>query len=101
MYFDISKFLIISISLLFISFIGIIFNRSNVITTYISIEMMLLSINLNFIIYSCFLDDILGQVYSLFLLTVGAGEAAIGLGILITFFRVRKDTFIYSNLMKF
>jgi len=94
------KFLIVAFSILSISFLGIILNRSNIIITFISIEMMLLSINFIFIIYSRFLDDILGQVYSLLFLTIGAAESAIGLGILIAFYRIRKNIFIYSSLLR-
>jgi len=101
MYVSIVKFLIFAISLLSISFLGIIINRSNIIITFLCIEMMLLSINFNFIIYSRFLDDILGQVFALFFLTIGAGESAIGLGILVSFYRLRKNIFVHSSLMKF
>lgn len=94
------KFLIVAFSILSISFLGIILNRSNIIITFISIEMMLLSINFIFIIYSKFMDDILGQIYSLLFLTIGAAESAIGLGILIAFYRVRKNIFIYSSLLR-
>jgi NADH-ubiquinone oxidoreductase chain 4L len=69
--------------------------------TFISIEMMLLSINYMFIVYSYFLDDILGQVYALLFLTIGAAESAIGLGILIAFYRVRKNIFVYSALLRY
>jgi len=94
------KYLIIAYGVLTISLLGIILNRSNIILTFISIEMMLLSINFIFIVYSKFLDDILGQVYSLLFLTIGAAESAIGLGILIAFYRVRKDIFIYSSILR-
>ena len=94
------KYLIIAYEVLTISLLGIILNRSNIILTFISIEMMLLSINFIFIVYSKFLDDILGQVYSLLFLTIGAAESAIGLGILIAFYRVRKDIFIYSSILR-
>jgi NADH:ubiquinone oxidoreductase subunit K len=100
MEFDLLRFLIIAFSVLSISFLGIILNRSNIIITFISIEMMLLSINFIFIIYSKFLDDIMGQINSLLFLTIGAAESAIGLGILIAFYRVRKDIFIYSSLLR-
>jgi len=94
------KYLVIAISLLVISFLGIIMNRTNIIIIFISIELMLLSINFNFIIYSRFLDDILGQTYSLFFLTIGAAESAIGLGILVAFYRVRKNILVHNALMK-
>jgi len=87
MEFNLLKYLIIAFSILSISFLGIILNRSNILITFISIEMMLLSINFIFIIYSKFLDDIMGQINSLLFLTIGAAEAAIGFGILIAFYR--------------
>ena len=98
--FDLINFLFIGFSVLSISFLGIILNRSNIIMTFISIEMMLLSINYMFIVYSYFLDDILGQVYALLFLTIGASESAIGLAILIAFYRIRKNIFIYSSLLR-
>ena len=94
------KYLIVATSLLCISFLGIIMNRTNIIIIFISIELMLLSINFNFIIYSRFLDDILGQTYSLFFLTIGAAESAIGLGILVAFYRVRKNISVHNSLMR-
>jgi NADH-quinone oxidoreductase subunit K len=100
MEFNLLKYLIIAFSILSISFLGIILNRSNILITFISIEMMLLSINFIFIIYSKFLDDIMGQINSLLFLTIGAAEAAIGFGILIAFYRVRKDIFVYSSLLR-
>jgi NADH-quinone oxidoreductase subunit K len=92
--------LVIAISLLCISFLGIIMNRTNIIIIFISIELMLLSINFNFIIYSRFLDDILGQTYSLYFLKIGAAESAIGLGILVAFYRVRKNISVHNALMR-
>ena len=70
MEFNLLKYLIIAFSILSISFLGIILNRSNILITFISIEMMLLSINFIFIIYSKFLDDIMGQINSLLFLTI-------------------------------
>jgi len=95
------QFLFVAISLLCISFLGIILNRMNIIIIFISIELMLLSINFNFIIYSRFLDDILGQTFSLYFLTIGAAESAIGLGILVAFYRVRRNISVHNSLMKF
>ena len=93
------KFLGVPISLLIISFLGIILNRTNIIVIFICIELMLLSVNFNFIIYSRFLDDILGQLFSLYFLTIGASESAIGLGILVSFYRIRKGISVSHVLM--
>jgi len=73
---------------------GIILNKKNLITTLISIEIMLLAVNLNFIKYSILLDDILGQVFALFVLTVAAAEAAIGLSLLVVYYRLRGTILI-------
>ncbi len=81
------------ISLNFLLFLlglwGIIAVRKNIIIILMSIELMLLSINLNFIVFSIFLDDIMGQFFALLILTVAAAEAAIGLAILIVYYRIR------------
>ena len=66
---------------------GIFLNRKNVITILMSIELILLSVNLNLVAFSAFLNDLVGQVFALFILTVAAAEAAIGLAILVVLFR--------------
>lgn len=68
---------------------GIFLNRKNVITILMSIELMLLAVNINFVAFSVYLGDIAGQVFTLFILTVAAAEAAIGLAILVVYFRHR------------
>jgi len=66
-----------------------------------SIELMLLAVNFNFIIFSVFLDDALGQIFALFILTVAAAESAIGLAILVVYYRIRGTVSIeYINLLK-
>ena len=72
-----------------IGIIGIFLNRKNVIVILMSVELMLLAVNINLVAFSAFLGDLVGQVFSLFILTVAAAEAAIGLAILVCFFRVR------------
>ena len=69
--------------------IGIVLNRRNVITTIMCIELVLLNLNLNFIIFSIYLDDFYGQIFSLIILTVAASESAIGLAIIIIYYRIR------------
>ena len=68
---------------------GIFLNRKNIITILMSVELILLSVNLNLVAFSAFLNDLAGQVFALFILTVAAAEAAIGLAILVVFFRNR------------
>ncbi|MGV6821076.1 MAG: NADH-quinone oxidoreductase subunit NuoK [Parvularcula sp.] len=70
---------------------GIFLNRKNVIVILMSIELMLLAVNINFVAFSMFLGDIKGQVFAFMILTVAAAEAAIGLAILVTFFKSRGD----------
>ncbi|WP_062229264.1 NADH-quinone oxidoreductase subunit NuoK [Aureimonas frigidaquae] len=68
---------------------GIFMNRKNIITILMSVELILLAVNLNLVAFSAFLNDLAGQIFALFILTVAAAEAAIGLAILVTFFRNR------------
>ncbi|MGB4058314.1 MAG: NADH-quinone oxidoreductase subunit NuoK [Alphaproteobacteria bacterium] len=68
---------------------GIFLNRKNMIVILMSIELMLLAVNINFVAFSVFLHDLAGQVFTMFVLTVAAAEAAIGLAILVTFFRAK------------
>ena len=82
-----SNYLILGAILFSISIVGIFLNRKNVIIVLMAIELMLLAVNLNFIAFSYFLQDIAGQVFVFFILTVAAAEAAIGLAILVVLFR--------------
>lgn len=68
---------------------GIFLNRKNVIIILMSIELMLLAVNINFVAFSTYLQDMVGQVFAMFILTVAAAEAAIGLAILVIYFRSR------------
>nr|YP_009317213.1 NADH dehydrogenase subunit 4L [Palpitomonas bilix]YP_009317272.1 NADH dehydrogenase subunit 4L [Palpitomonas bilix]BAV82381.1 NADH dehydrogenase subunit 4L [Palpitomonas bilix]BAV82440.1 NADH dehydrogenase subunit 4L [Palpitomonas bilix] len=95
------KYLIFSNLIFILGISGIFLNRKNLIIMLMSIELMLLAVNLNFIIFSIYLDDILGQIFSLFVLTVAAAESAIGLAILVVYYRVRGTIAVdYINLMK-
>ena len=82
-----SHYLILGALLFAISVIGIFLNRKNVIILLMAIELMLLEVNLNFIAFSHYLNDIAGQVFVFFILTVAAAESAIGLAILVVLFR--------------
>lgn len=80
---------------------GIFLNRKNVIIILMSIELMLLAVNINLVAFSVFLNDLVGQVFALFVLTVAAAEAAIGLAILVVYFRNRGSIAVEDiNLMK-
>jgi NADH-quinone oxidoreductase subunit K len=80
---------------------GIFLNRRNVIIILMSIELILLAVNINFVAFSSFLGDLVGQVFAMFVLTVAAAEAAIGLAILVVYFRNRGTIAVEDiNLMK-
>ncbi|MAI62812.1 MAG: NADH-quinone oxidoreductase subunit K [Micavibrio sp. TMED27] len=68
---------------------GMFLNRKNVIVILMSVELMLLAVNINFVAFSAYLNDVTGQIFTMFILTVAAAEAAIGLAILVVFFRNR------------
>lgn len=84
---SLSHYLVLGALLFAISVIGIFLNRKNVIILLMCIELMLLAVNLNFIAFSHYLNDIAGQVFVFFILTVAAAESAIGLAILVVLFR--------------
>ncbi len=87
---SLSSYLTLGAILFSISIAGIFLNRKNVVVLLMCIELMLLSANINFVAFSYFLNDISGQVFVFFILTVAAAEAAIGLAILVTLFRNRR-----------
>ncbi|CUH32280.1 NADH-quinone oxidoreductase subunit K [Jannaschia seosinensis] len=80
-------YLTVAAALFVIGIFGIFLNRKNIIIILMSIELVLLAVNINFVAFSGFLGDLTGQVFTLFVLTVAAAEAAIGLAILVCFFR--------------
>jgi NADH-quinone oxidoreductase subunit K len=81
--------LIVNFFLFFVSVSGLVINRKSIIITLMCIELMLLSINLNFLVFSFYLDDFYGQIFSLIILTVAAAESSIGLALIIVYYRVR------------
>lgn len=92
-----SDYLILGAILFAISVTGIFLNRKNVIILLMSIELMLLAVNINFIAFSHYLNDLAGQVFVFFILTVAAAESAIGLAIIIVLFR-RRNTINIQDL---
>lgn len=88
---SLTHYLVLAGVLFVISIAGIFINRRNILILLMSIELMLLSVNINFIAFSSFLHDVSGQVFVFFILTVAAAEAAIGLAILVVIFRQRKS----------
>ena len=94
-------FLSVAAVLFTLGTLGIFLNRKNVIIILMSIELMLLAVNINLVAFSIYLNDIVGQVYALLVLTVAAAEAAIGLAVLVVFFRNRGPIAVQDiNLMK-
>ena len=94
-------YLTVAVVLFTIGVFGLFLNRKNVIILLMSIEIMLLSVNINLVAFSSFMNDLVGQVFTLFVLTVAAAEAAIGLAILVSFFRNRGTIAVEDvNVMK-
>ena len=94
-------FLAVAAVLFTIGVVGIFLNRKNVIIILMSIELILLAVNINLVSFSSFLGDLIGQIFALLVLTVAAAEAAIGLAILVVYFRNRKSIAVEDiNLMK-
>jgi len=85
----IEEYLVVSSILFVMGMLGIFLNRKNIIIILMAIELILLAVNLNFVAFSAFLGDMTGQIFAMFILTVAAGEAAIGLAILVIYFRQR------------
>ena len=94
-------YLTVSAILLVIGVFGIFINRKNIIIILMSVELILLAVNLNLVAFSSALNDLTGQIFAMFILTVAAAEAAIGLAILVTYFRNRGSIEVEDvNLMK-
>ena len=84
-----THYLVVAAIIFSLGIFGIFMNRKNVIVILMSVELMLLAVNINFVAFSTELGDLVGQIFSLFVLTVAAAEASIGLAILVVFFRNR------------
>ncbi len=94
-------YLAVAAILFAIGIFGIFLNRKNIIVILMSVELMLLAVNINFVAFSSALNDLVGQIFALFVLTVAAAEAAIGLAILVIYFRNRGTIAVEDiNLMK-
>ena len=85
----IEHYVVVSSILFVLGVLGIFINRKNIIVVLMAIELILLAVNINLVAFSAFLQDLTGQVFAMFVLTVAAGEAAIGLAILVIYFRSR------------
>src|SRR5213075_1551300 len=96
-----THYLTLAAILFTIGVLGIFLNRKNIIIILMSVELILLAVNINFVAFSSYLGDLVGQVFALFVLTVAAAEAAIGLAILVVYFRNRGTIAVEDvNLMK-
>jgi NADH-quinone oxidoreductase subunit K len=96
-----THYLTVAAILFTLGVLGIILNRKNIIIILMSVELILLSVNINLVAFSSFLGDLTGQVFSLFILTVAAAEAAIGLAILVTYYRNRGSIAVEDiNVLK-
>ena len=96
-----AHYLFVAAALFTIGVFGIFVNRKNVIIILMSIELMLLAVNINLVAFSSFLGDLVGQVFAMFVLTVAAAEAAVGLAILVVYFRNRGSIAVEDiNMMK-
>ena len=96
-----SHYLVVAAILFALGFFGIFLNRKNVIIILMSVELMLLSVNINFVTFSVFLQDLVGQIFAMFVLGIAAAEAAIGLAIIVVYFRNRGTIAVEDiNVMK-
>lgn len=96
-----SYFLIVSTTSFLLGLFGIMLNRISILLNLLCVELILLSVNINFVVFSVYLDDIGGQIFTLFVLAVAAAESAIGLALLVVYFRVHNTLSIYSiNLLQ-
>ena len=98
---SLGHYLILGAIIFTIGVLGIFLNKKNIVVILMSIELLLLSVNINFIAFSSYLNDISGQVFAMFTLTIAASEAAIGLAILVVFFRNKSSIAVEDvNQMK-
>lgn len=96
------KYILVSVIIFLISFFGLIYNKKSILIILISIELILLSVNILFIVFSIYLDDIVGQIFTLFILIIAAAETSIGLSLLLVSYRVRGNILIDNfNLLYF
>jgi NADH-quinone oxidoreductase subunit K len=98
---DIVQYIAVNMSLFLLGIWGIFMNRKNILVILMSIELMLLAVNMNFLVFSVYLDDVVGQVFALYVLTVAAAESAIGLALLVMYYRIRGSIQVeYINLIR-
>ncbi len=84
-------YLVVAATVFVLGIVGVLINRKNIIRLFMSIELMLLSVNINLVAFSAYMEDMVGQVFSIFVISVAAAEAAIGLAIIMIYFRKHKS----------
>ena len=99
MFLELNFFLVLSTLIFLIGVLGLVLNKRNLLIILMSIELMLVGLNLNFIFFSVYLDDIMGQVFALYVLTVAAAESAIGLAIFTVYYKDR-NTILVEGLVR-
>ncbi|MDR3425410.1 MAG: NADH-quinone oxidoreductase subunit NuoK [Alphaproteobacteria bacterium] len=96
-----SHFLVVAAILFTVGVVGVVINRRNILVVLMAIELMLLAVNINFVAFSVYQHNLIGQVFTLFVLAIAAAETAVGLAILVVYFRNRGDIATgRANLMK-
>jgi NADH-quinone oxidoreductase subunit K len=98
MIFSLNFLLIISTLIFLFGILGLVLNKRNLLVILMSIELMLLGINLNFIFFSIYLDDLMGQIFALYILTVAAAESAIGLAIFTVYYKDKQTILLDGSL---
>ena len=88
---NINYVLTVLVILFFIGILGLVLNRKNILITLMALELILLGVNLNFVVFSVYLDDIVGQIFVLFILTIAATESSIGLALLMVYFKLKNS----------
>ena len=89
-------YIVVATTIFFLGIFGIMLNKRSIVLVLLCVELILLAVNLNFIFFSVYLNDFLGQLFALYVLTVAAAESAIGLAILVLYFRVHNNLSIDS-----
>jgi len=96
---NVLNMILLNVILFSIGISGLVLNKNNILITIMSIEILLLSVNLNFIVFSIYLDDIIGQIFVIFILAIAASETSIGLSILMKYFQIQGSA--KYNIIKF
>lgn len=91
-----TKYLSVTTFLFLIGCLGIILNRKNILLLLMSVELIFLAVNINFVAFSVYLDDVMGQIFAVYILTIAAAESAVGLAILVAYYKIRNSIAVES-----